>query len=64
MFNVGVETGQLLFVALVLALLAVLRRFVGKQIQSASALVVPYLIGSIAAFWTIERLANSIAFTV
>jgi hydrogenase/urease accessory protein HupE len=54
-FNLGVELGQLIIVGFALALLAVLRRFVldhvGK-IKRWSA----YGIGSIAAFWLIERM--------
>lgn len=56
MFNVGVEAGQLLFVAAVVALAAMLRR----ATHVPSGLVkraVSYGIGSIAAFWTIERVA-------
>ena len=63
MFNVGVESGQLLFVGVVLSLLWLLRRFVGKRVQSASAFTAPYMIGGVAAFWTIERLMNAIALT-
>lgn len=57
MFNVGVEVGQLMFVAAVLAL-----RFVGANLFRADTQWLPtataYGIGSIAAFWTIERVAG------
>ena len=56
-FNVGVEAGQLLFVIAVLAL-----RFVGARIFHAEIRWLPvataYGVGSIAAFWTIERIAG------
>jgi hydrogenase/urease accessory protein HupE len=54
-FNLGVEAGQLVFIAAVLALWFLLGRFA----WSAWAWRVPvYLIGSLAAFWTIERIAG------
>jgi hydrogenase/urease accessory protein HupE len=54
MFNVGVESGQILFIVVVLGLLALLRRLPVSAPQGAWRLV-PYGIGGIAAFWTIER---------
>ena len=51
-FNVGVEIGQLLFIAVVLVAIAALRRVK----QPAWATQVPvYAIGTVAAYWTIER---------
>lgn len=58
MFNVGVETGQLLFVLVVLALFAGLRRLELPRPARAWWLA-PYAIGSLAAFWTIERLVTA-----
>lgn len=53
-FNVGVEVGQLLFVAVVLSLAALLR--LGRRpLPHWSGLVPPYLIGSVAMFWVIQR---------
>lgn len=57
MFNVGVEIGQLLFVLGVLVLAAVAR----KLVANPPAWVIPaaaYGVGSIAAFWTIERVSS------
>jgi len=57
MFNVGVETGQVLFVVAVSLLLAGLNRITA----SAGDLVtrtVPYAIGGIAAFWTLQRIGS------
>jgi hypothetical protein len=57
MFNVGVETGQLLFVAVVLVLLALLKRLPLTVPESAWR-VPPYAIGSLAVFWTIQRVMS------
>lgn len=57
-FNLGVEAGQLLFIAVVLGAWALLRRVRWPE----WAWRVPvYAIGSVAAFWTIERLAGFLA---
>jgi hydrogenase/urease accessory protein HupE len=63
MFNVGVETGQLLFIAVVLALFAVLKRLPVTLPQGAWR-VLPYGIGSIAAYWTIDRVMSFMPFTI
>jgi hydrogenase/urease accessory protein HupE len=59
MFNVGVETGQLLFIAAVLSLFALLKRLPLTAPQGAWR-VLPYSIGSVAAFWTIQRVGSFI----
>lgn len=58
-FNVGVEVGQLLFIALVLLIGAALRRLYPALRQRAAGLTrgASYAIGSLAAFWVIERIA-------
>ena len=59
-FNVGVELGQLLFIALVFAVAAVARRVAqrtGVAMPAGAWRVAPYAIGSVAAFWTIQRIA-------
>lgn len=56
-FNVGVEVGQLLFIAVVLVLLAAFRRTSIPQPRWAWRLPA-YGIGSVATFWTIERVAG------
>jgi hypothetical protein len=61
MFNVGVESGQLVFIAVVLSLMALLRRLPLTAPQSAWR-VPPYTIGSVAAFWTIERVMSFLPF--
>ena len=57
MFNVGIETGQVLFVCGVLVLIA-LTKSVPIHWPAGSWRVVPYTIGSIAAFWTIQRVGS------
>ena len=57
MFNVGVESGQILFIAVVLGLLALLRRLPVNVPEGAWRLV-PYSIGGVAAFWTIDRVMS------
>jgi hypothetical protein len=54
MFNVGVEIGQLLFVAVVLLAAAIAGRVVTRTPAWATPLAA-YSIGTIAMFWTIER---------
>ena len=56
-FNLGVEAGQLLFVAVVLALIAVIRRS-RLPFPHWVELVPPYVIGSVAMFWVIARVAT------
>ena len=55
-FNLGVEAGQLLFIAAVLALVAGARR-VRIAWPRWAELVPPYAIGSVAMFWVIQRVA-------
>jgi hydrogenase/urease accessory protein HupE len=55
MFNVGVELGQLAFVAVVLALGFVAGRL--GALPRWGAGVAAYSIGAVAAFWAIERVA-------
>jgi len=57
MFNVGVETGQLMFIGAVLALIAVLKKLPVTPPESAWQ-VLPYSIGGLAAFWTIDRVLS------
>jgi hydrogenase/urease accessory protein HupE len=59
MFNVGVETGQLIFIAVVLSLIALLKRLPVTMPQGAWR-VMPYTIGSVAAFWVIQRVMSFI----
>ncbi len=56
-FNLGVEVGQLLFVGIVLAVLALLRRARIDWPRQA-AMAAPYAIGCLAMFWVFERMAT------
>ena len=61
LFNLGVELGQLLFIAAVLPLLVIWRRLVEDRPMARPAwasLLPSYVIGSIAATWLIERVAS------
>jgi len=58
-FNVGVEIGQLLFIAAVLAVTRLLYRLVASSVELRRATVIPaYMIGGIASYWVIERVSN------
>jgi hydrogenase/urease accessory protein HupE len=56
-FNLGVEAGQLAFVAVVLVAAAMLRRL-ERSLPPWSPLLPPYVIGSLAMFWVIQRVAQ------
>jgi HupE / UreJ protein len=55
-FNAGVEIGQLLFVGIVLLAIAGLRRF-SPRIPSWTRAAPAYGIGTMAAFWWLQRMA-------
>jgi hydrogenase/urease accessory protein HupE len=55
-FNVGVELGQLFFVGVVAAAIALLPR-VGASLPGQIRRATAYAIGSLAAWWCIERVA-------
>lgn len=58
-FNVGVECGQLAFVAAVLSVAALARRAgAGLRVQRYAPRLAPYAIGTLAAFWFFQRLAR------
>ncbi len=57
LFNVGVEVGQVLFVAAVLAILFIARRPFAAAPRWA-ALVPAYAIGAVAVSWTLQRIGS------
>ena len=60
-FNVGVEIGQLIFIAIVLLLLAAGTRAAASMRLSSPAWlwrVPPYAIGGLASYWVFERVAG------
>jgi len=62
-FNVGVESGQVLFIAIVAVIIAILRK-IKIPYPNWSWRLVPYTIGSIAAFWTLQRTISFLQFGV
>ncbi len=56
-FNLGVEAGQLAFIVVAIAIVAVLRRFL-QDAQEHIRPAIAYGIGTIASFWVIERMAG------
>jgi HupE / UreJ protein len=58
-FNVGVETGQLAFIASVLSILVLAKRLNLPSVVGRCALpVATCVIGTLAAFWFFARLAR------
>jgi hypothetical protein len=59
-FNVGVEIGQLIFIAMVLADITVAHR-IARRLRIGTRSwwwrVPPYAIGGIASFWVVQRVA-------
>ncbi|MGC1954179.1 MAG: HupE/UreJ family protein [Gammaproteobacteria bacterium] len=55
-FNLGVELGQLLFIAAVVSFIAIIRR-ARFRFPRWAGLVPPYIIGSTAMFWVVQRVA-------
>lgn len=56
-FNLGVETGQLLFVGLVLTVMAAMRVVVPFEVSRLRPWLA-YFIGTVSAFWFLQRLAS------
>jgi len=57
-FNVGVEIGQLLFIIVVLSLAAAVKRLFRRPLDARWSVVTPaYLIGGMASYWLLERIA-------
>jgi hypothetical protein len=57
-FNIGVELGQLTFVAAMIALGLLLRRAVAGTRSALALKAAAYAAGSCAAFWSIERISS------
>jgi len=63
LFNVGVEIGQLLFIAVVLGMLAICRSVSQRRewrVPAWSAQAPAYAIGGLSAYWLIERTLSAI----
>ena len=57
-FNIGVELGQVLFIVAVYAAWALFRRLLVGLPKPITSYGPAYIIGTLAAFWTIERIAG------
>ena len=60
-FNVGVEVGQLFFVGTLLLAAAAVRRSIRNLDPRRSVVLPAYVIGGVASYWFIERLAAFVA---
>jgi len=60
LFNLGVEVGQLLFIAGVLCIAWALTRL-RRELAAWTRWVPPYVIGSFSAFWFIDRLHTALS---
>jgi hypothetical protein len=56
-FNLGVEAGQLMFVAVALLAIASLKLLLAIP-SERPGLLVAYLVGSLSAVWFVQRLAG------
>ena len=57
-FNIGVELGQILFVAAILLLTWLLHRLQKPMLLEKSETIAIYTIGSLSSFWLIERIST------
>ena len=57
-FNIGVELGQLAFIAVVLAAMRLVKQMMMPVVSPGLRSVTGYVIGTVAAFWFVERLAG------
>jgi len=55
-FNLGIEIGQIVFIIVVSALLALAKRYI-KKISNLDVLIA-YMIGTISSFWLIQRIIS------
>ncbi len=53
-FNMGIEIGQLLFIALIISILYFLKRYI-KINELKIKVVLAYIVGTLSAYWFIER---------
>ena len=56
-FNIGVELGQLMFVASVLLVALLLQRLKQPKLMQRAEMLVVYAIGGLSAFWVFERIS-------
>jgi hydrogenase/urease accessory protein HupE len=58
-FNLGVEAGQLAFVGVVLSVMALGKRLYASTLPVWAGHIPAYVIGTVAAFWTLERILSA-----
>lgn len=54
-FNIGIEVGQLLFIAVLISLYFILKKLFPKEQLLRGKVFLVYFMGSMAAYWLIER---------
>ena len=54
-FNIGVELGQLIFVATIVSIVLILQRLTYPVLLNKLQTIVVYMIGGVSSFWLIER---------
>jgi hypothetical protein len=54
-FNIGVELGQLMFVATIVFIVVMLQRLTYPALLNKLKTTIVYMIGGVSAFWLIER---------
>lgn len=59
-FNLGVEIGQILFILICLVLYLIYRRVFKLKSHKTLKTILPYVIGSVASFWLIQRVVSII----
>lgn len=57
-FNIGIEIGQLVFLAGVFALFALFHRVASVAVVKSTPVLASFLVGTLAMFWTFERIAG------
>lgn len=58
-FNLGVEAGQLAFVAVVIVVMTLGKRIYSDSLPKWLGQIPAYAIGTVAAFWTLERILGA-----
>ncbi len=57
-FNIGVELGQLIFIATIVSIIVALKHFTYPNLLSKLQTVVIYMIGGVSSYWLIDRVLS------
>ena len=57
-FNIGVELGQLIFIATIVSIIVALKHFTYPNLLSKLQTVVIYVIGGVSSYWLIDRVLS------